>query len=107
MRKSREAFEKALDEKPDNAEAWHLRGKLLFETGSEKEALHAFEKATRQKPDFPEAWYEKGRVFLRLENLKGAENAFKIAADLWESKGLKTQAETARIRVKKPGFGKK
>jgi tetratricopeptide (TPR) repeat protein len=52
-------------------------------------ALHAFEKATRHKPDFPEAWYEKGRVFLRLDNPKSAENAFKIAADLWENKGLK------------------
>lgn len=107
LEKSREAFEKALEAKPENAEAWHLRGKVLFETGSEKEALHTFEKAIRQKPDFPEAWYEKGRAFLRLGNLKGAENAFKIAADLWESKELKTQAETARERVKRSGFGEK
>lgn len=103
--KSREAFEKALEKKPENAEAWHLRGKVLFETGSEKEALHTFEKAIRQKPDFPEAWFEKGRAFLRLGNQKGAENAFKIAADLWESKGFKTQAQTARERIKKSGFG--
>ncbi len=107
LEKSREAFEKALETKPENADSWHLRGKVLFETSLEKEALHAFEKAIRQKPDFPEAWYEKGRVFLRLGNPKGAENAFKIAADLWESKGLKTQAEAARARVKRSGLREK
>jgi len=101
LEQARGAFEKALEVKPENAEAWQFRGKVLFEMGLEKEALHAFEKATRQKPDFPEAWYEKGRVFLRLGNPKGAENAFKIAADLWENKGLKTKAETARQRVRK------
>ncbi len=104
LKKSREAFEKALEEKTENVEAWLFKGKVLFEIGSEKEALHAFEKVTRKKPDFPEAWYEKGRVFLRLGNPKGAENAFKIAASLWESKGLKKQAETARARLKRPDF---
>ena len=107
LEKSREAFEKALETKPENADSWLLRGKVLFETSLEKEALYAFEKAIRQKPDFPEAWYEKGRVFLRLGNPKGAENAFKIAADLWESRGLKTQAETARARVKRSGLREK
>ncbi|RXA15587.1 tetratricopeptide repeat protein [Methanosarcina sp. MSH10X1] len=107
LEKSREAFEKALEGKPGNAEAWHLRGRILSETGSEKAALHAFEKATRQKPDFPDAWYEKGRVFLKLANPKGAENAIKIAADLWESRGFKTQAETARTKIKKPGSEEK
>lgn len=106
LEKSGEAFEKALEEKPGNAEAWHLRGKVLFETGSEKAALHAFEKATRQKPDFPDAWYEKGRVFLKLDNPKGAENAFKIAAALWESKGAKAKAETARTKAKSLALGK-
>jgi tetratricopeptide (TPR) repeat protein len=103
LEQSRGAFEKALETKPENADAWQLRGKILFEMGLEKEALHSFEKATRHKPDFPEAWYEKGLVFLRSGNLKGAENAFKIAADLWESKGLKNKAEIARQRVKKLG----
>ena len=107
LEQAREAFEKALEVKPENADAWQLRGKVLFETGLEKEALHAFEKATRQKPDFPEAWYEKGRVFLRLGNPKGAENAFKIAADLWENKGLETEAETAREKVRKLDFENK
>ncbi len=103
---ARKAFEKALEMKPENAEAWQLRGKVLFELGLEKESLHAFEKATRQKPDFPEAWYEKGRIFLKLCNPKGAENAFKIAADLWENKGLLSKAETARQRVRKLGSEK-
>lgn len=101
--KAMQAFKKALEIKPENAEAWQLRGKVFFKAGSEKEALHAFEKATRLKPDFAEAWYEKGNVFLKLGNLKGAENAFKIAASLWDSKGAKTKAESARERVKKLG----
>lgn len=107
LEQAREAFEKALEIKPENHNAWQLRGKVLFDTGLEKDALHAFEKATRQKPDFPEAWYEKGRVFLKLDNPKSAENAFKIAADLWENKGLKKKAEIARQRVKKLNSGEK
>jgi len=98
---AREAFEKALKTKPENASAWQLRGKILFEAGAEKEALYSLEKAIRQKPDFPEAWYEKGKVLSRLGNFKGAENAFKIAANLWENKGVKIKAETARKKVRK------
>jgi len=40
-------------------------------------------------------------VFFKLGNLKGAENAFKIAASLWEGKGVKIKAESAREKVKK------
>lgn len=99
--KAREAFEKTLKTKPENASAWQLRGKILFEAGAEKEALYSLEKAIRQKPDFSEAWYEKGKVLSRLGNFKGAENAFKIAANLWENKGVKIKAETARKKVRK------
>lgn len=98
---AKEAFEKVLEIKPENQEIWLLRGKALFESGLEKEALHAFEKATRYRPDLPEAWYEKGRVFLKLDNSKSAENAFKIAADLWEKKGMKKKAEITRQKVRK------
>lgn len=95
------AFKKALEIKPENAEAWQFRGKVLFKAGSEKEALHAFEKATRLKPDYAEAWYEKGNTFLKLGNLRGAENAFKIAVSLWESKGIKSKAESASEKIRK------
>ncbi|AGF98459.1 GTP cyclohydrolase III (methanopterin) [Methanosarcina mazei Tuc01] len=95
--KAIQAFKKALEIKPENAEAWQFRGKVLFKAGSEKEALHAFEKATRLKPDYAEAWFEKGNAF----HLKGAENAFKIAARLWDSKGIKSKAESARDKVKR------
>lgn len=106
QKKAVQAFKKALERKPENAEAWELRGKIHFKAGSEKEALHAFEKATRLKPDHPETWYEKGKVFLKLGNLRAAENAFKIAADLWENKGLKTKAESVREKVSRLGFEK-
>jgi tetratricopeptide (TPR) repeat protein len=104
--KAVQAFKKALEIKPENADAWQLRGKILFKAGSEKEALHALEKATRLKPDYPEAWYEKGKVFLKLGNLRGAENAFKIAADLWDSRGIKIKAESAREKVRRLTSGK-
>ena len=102
-----EAFEKALRIKPENYNVWQLKGKVLFEKGFEKEALHALEKAIKYMPDFPEAWYEKGKVFLKLDNPKSAENAFKLAADLWENKGLKKKAEIARQRVGKLHSGRK
>jgi len=104
--KAIQAFKKALEVKPENAEAWQLRGRILFKAGSEKEALHAFEKATRLRPDHPEAWYEKGKIFLKLGNLRAAENAFKIAADLWESVGAKTKAESARENIRRLESGK-
>ncbi len=104
---AKEAFGKVLEIKPENQEIWLLRGKVLFESGLEKEALHAFEKATRYRPDLPEVWYEKGRVFLKLDNLRSAENAFKIAADLWEKKGMKKRAEITRQKLRKLGSLKK
>ena len=104
---AKEAFGKVLEIKPENQEIWLLRGKVFFESGLEKEALHAFEKATRYRPDLPEVWYEKGRVFLKLDNLRSAENAFKIAADLWEKKGMKKRAEIARQKLRKLGSLKK
>lgn len=77
-----------------------LKGKVLFEIGSEKEALHAFEQTTRQKPNFPEAWYEKGRVFLKLGNPKGAENAFKIAAALGRARSSERKLKWPMQKLK-------
>jgi len=44
-------IEQALASKPDNADAWTLKGELLREAGQQQEALAAYQKAIAAEPD--------------------------------------------------------
>ena len=55
-----ESFDEAIRIKPDYAEAWYDKGKVLVLLRRHMEAVKAFDEAIRIKPDYAEAWYDKG-----------------------------------------------
>ena len=56
-------FERAIEFKPGNAEAWNHKGITLYELGHNEEAIAAYEKALAVNPKFAEVWYNKGNGF--------------------------------------------
>ncbi|MCJ7496854.1 MAG: tetratricopeptide repeat protein [candidate division Zixibacteria bacterium] len=72
--KALELYEKAIELKPDFAEAWSNKGAALIKLNRHAEALQAFEKAIELKPDDAEAWSNKG---VALDNLNRHEKALK------------------------------
>ncbi|MCZ7380210.1 MAG: tetratricopeptide repeat protein [Candidatus Methanoperedens sp.] len=88
------AFEKAIELKPDDAEAWSNKGAALGKLKRLEEALKAHEKAIELKPDYAVAWYNKGVALGELKRLEEALKAFEKAIELkpdyavaWSNKG--------------------
>ena len=88
------AYEKAIELKPDYADAWTNKGVTLDELGRYEEALKAYEKAIELKPDDADVWTNKGDALVDLgryeEALKASEKAIELNPDLaeaWANKG--------------------
>jgi tetratricopeptide (TPR) repeat protein len=68
------SYEKAIELKPDDAEAWYNKGVALSDLERHEEALTAYEKTIELKPENHDAWYNKACAY----SLKGdKENTLK------------------------------
>jgi tetratricopeptide (TPR) repeat protein len=90
-----EAFEKAIELKPDHADAWNNKGAALDKLGRHEESLKAYEKAIELKPDHADAWINKclalGKLGRYEESLKASEKAIELKPDYakaWRSNGV-------------------
>ena len=72
-------FEKAIELKPDFAEAYYNKGASLGMLKRLDEALKCFEKAIELKPDFARAHYSKGISLKTQGKHKKAEECFEQA----------------------------
>jgi len=93
--KAVELYEKAIELKPDDADAWTNKGVTLRKLNRHEEALKAHEKAIELKPDLADAWYNKGVTLDDLnryeEALKAYDKAIELKpddADAWTNKGV-------------------
>ena len=77
-----QAYNRAIDIKPDYSEAWNNKGITLVKLDKVEEALQAFDKAIAIKPDFYDAWYNKGIVLRPLGKAAEAQKAFRKAEQL-------------------------
>ena len=77
-----EAFNKAIEIKPDYAEAWCNKGVALGGLERYEEAIEAYNKAIEINPDFAEAWFGKAIIYSikgnREEALKNLSKAIKL-----------------------------
>ncbi len=76
------AYEKAIELKPDNPNAWYNKGTALVDLQRYEEALVAYEKATELKPDKLEAWNNKGVTLGKLQRFEEALTAYEKAIEL-------------------------
>ena len=83
--KALESYNKAIELKPDYADAWFGKGVTLWELGRYEEELKAFDKSIELKPDDDSAWYNKGVALGKLgryeEELKAYDKAIELKPD--------------------------
>jgi tetratricopeptide (TPR) repeat protein len=82
-------YQKALEIKPDFAEAHNNLGNFLFQKGSVDEAMVHYQKALEINPDYAEAHYNLGYALLKMGNVDEAiahlQKALQINPDYAEA----------------------
>lgn len=88
------AYEKAVNIRPDYAQAWYGQGKTLYELKEYKEALVAYDKAIQIEPEYIDAWSRRGFVLNQLQRYQEAISSFNKALQLeknepevWNARG--------------------
>jgi tetratricopeptide (TPR) repeat protein len=66
------SYDKAIQLKPDDHEAWYNRGIALRNLGRYEEAIASYDKAIQLKPDDHKAWYNKACCYALQDNLEMA-----------------------------------
>ena len=83
-REARKAFDRAIEQDPENAEYPYLLALLLAEENNPREALLALQKTINIDPNFGRAWYNLGLAYAELERLDEAITALNRSEPLME-----------------------
>ncbi|MDB9485281.1 tetratricopeptide repeat protein [Dolichospermum circinale CS-537/01] len=95
------SYDKAVEFKPDDHEAWYNRGISLKNLGRYEEAISSYDKAVEFKPDDHEAWYNKSCIYALQSNIEQAIKNLQIAINLHPEKvreWTKTDSDFDAIR---------
>ena len=82
MKQAQVLLRKAIEIKPDFAEAYYNLGNILKDLENLKQAQVLLRKAIEIKPDFAEAYYNLGNILKDLENLKQAQVLLRKAIEI-------------------------
>jgi tetratricopeptide (TPR) repeat protein len=89
------AYDKVLEIKPDDHEAWFKRGVALGHLSRNEEAITAFDEVLKLKPENYEAWYNRGLALESIgkyqEAIASYEEVLKLKPDdieAWYNRGL-------------------
>jgi tetratricopeptide (TPR) repeat protein len=89
------SWDRALEMKPDDHEAWNNRGVALGNLGRLEEAIASYDRALEMKPDYHEAWHIRGIALYNLGRLEEAiasdDRALEIKPDYyyaWNNRGV-------------------
>jgi superkiller protein 3 len=91
-------FEKAVQARPDNFNAWNNLGLALRKIGKNEEAVKAYQRAITINPDFALVYKNLGIVFEQMGKKKEAAEAYLKYAELNQSAA---DARTAREKAAK------
>ena len=88
------AYNRAVELRPEYAEAWNGKGDTLLALKRYEEARNAYDKAIQFQPDYGEAWIGRGNALNSLQQYKEAINSFDKALEIkpdslaaWNSRG--------------------
>ena len=76
------AFEMAIQENPQSAQAWQGKGYTLELMGKPAEAMAAFDTAIALNAEYPQPWLSKGMLYLKQDRAEDANMAFTRALQL-------------------------
>ncbi|MGB3421144.1 MAG: tetratricopeptide repeat protein [Dolichospermum sp.] len=83
------AYDAAINIKPDDYEAWYNKGNAFYDLGNYKEAIIAYDTSINIKPDDHEAWYNRGLTLSALGKKKEAiiayDTSINIKPDYYEA----------------------
>jgi tetratricopeptide (TPR) repeat protein len=71
-----QAADKAVQQKPNYAEAWNNRGVILWNLQRDEEALASVERSLGIRPNYVQGWFNKGRILRTLERYEEATAAY-------------------------------
>ncbi|MCG6899786.1 MAG: tetratricopeptide repeat protein [Gammaproteobacteria bacterium] len=84
-----QAFNRAIELKPDYADAYSNRGNALCDLGQLQEAVASYEKAIQLLPDYADAYSNRGNALYKLgrlqEALQSCEMAIRLKPDYAEA----------------------
>jgi tetratricopeptide (TPR) repeat protein len=76
------SFDRAIEIKPDDHQAWSSRGTSLKNLGQYEAAVASCDRALEIKPDFHEAWYNRGLVLYDLGQYEAAVASYGRALEI-------------------------
>jgi len=89
LQEAAQAFDKAIQLKPDYAAAYSNRGVVLTDLGQLKEAVDSYNKAIQLKPDYAEAYSNRGNALRDLgqleEAVRSCDKAIRLKPDYAEA----------------------
>ncbi|WP_249267949.1 tetratricopeptide repeat protein [Microcystis aeruginosa FBCC-A68] len=66
------SWDRALEIKPDDPDAWFIRGFALYNLGRFEQAIASYDQALEIKPDDPDAWFIRGFALYNLGRFEQA-----------------------------------
>jgi tetratricopeptide (TPR) repeat protein len=89
-----DAYDKALEIRPDDDHVWHTHGNLHDVLGRKEEAIASYDKALEIKPDDDHVWYDRGNshdvLGRKEEAIASYDKALEIRPDFdpaWNNRG--------------------
>ncbi|HEY9634318.1 MAG TPA: tetratricopeptide repeat protein [Coleofasciculaceae cyanobacterium] len=74
-----DSYNRAVELRPEYAEAWNGKGNSLLELKHYKDALNAYDKAIQIQPNYLEAWIGRSNALDRSQRYEEAINSFNTA----------------------------
>jgi tetratricopeptide (TPR) repeat protein len=96
-----EAFTKAIELKPDDADAYFNRGNAKFKLGDKKGAIDDYNQVIKLKPDYASAYCNRGINKSDLGDKKRAIDDYNLAAKLFQQQGKNKYSQYVLEQVKK------
>jgi tetratricopeptide (TPR) repeat protein len=93
------AYNRAVELRPEYAEAWKGQGNTLLELKQYEDALNAYDKAIQIQPNYFEAWNGRGKTLARLQRHEEAINAFDAALKI-QPNHLEAWNERGNVQIK-------
>ena len=92
------SFRKAVELKPDYAEAWNELGYALRNSGNYPESIKAYDEALRLKPRFPEALEYLGEAYVKMGRLDDARQVLERLKPLDRGRAKELADEIAKAK---------
>jgi len=92
------SFRKAVELKPDYAEAWNELGYALRNSGNYPESIKAYDEALRLKPRFPEALEYRGEAYVKMGRIDDAKQVLERLRPLDRGRARELADEIAKAK---------